>query len=101
MGLPRLRGELKASGNSRQALAGQRRAIAQRAVLALPVGEDFQILKILPTYYVAEGVSNALLKLPCFSSNVVDVSVTLGCAPVMFVGTVWLLRCRAEVAASI
>lgn len=60
-----------------------------------------QFIKILPTYYVAEGVSNALQKQGSFSSNAVDVAVTLGTALVLFVGTVWLLRRQAQVAAAI
>lgn len=60
-----------------------------------------QIIKILPTYYVADGVSNALQKQGSFSSNVIDISVTLGCALVIFTGTVWLLRRRAQVAATL
>ena len=60
-----------------------------------------QIIKILPTYYVAEGVHNALQRQGSFSSNVTDVGATLGCALVIFVGTVWLLRRQAQVAAAL
>ncbi|HLJ80935.1 MAG TPA: hypothetical protein VKT52_05565, partial [Ktedonobacterales bacterium] len=60
-----------------------------------------QIIKILPTYYLAEGVNNALQHQGSFSSNVTDISITLGCALVIFVGTVWLLRRQAQVAAAL
>ncbi len=60
-----------------------------------------QIIRFFPTYYVADGVYNALQKQGTFSSNVADVGITLGLALVIFVGTVWLLRRQAQVAASI
>ena len=60
-----------------------------------------QIIKVLPTYYVAEGVYHALNNTGNLTSNVVDVTVILGSALVLYVGTVWLLRRQAQVAAVI
>lgn len=60
-----------------------------------------QILKLLPTYYVAEGISNALNSSGSFSTNAIDIGITLGTALVIFVGTVWLLRRQAQVAAAL
>jgi ABC-2 type transport system permease protein len=60
-----------------------------------------QIIKMLPTYYLAEGIYNALNNLGTPSSNVIDISVTLGSAAVILVGTLWLLRRQAQVAAVI
>ena len=60
-----------------------------------------QIIKIFPTYYLAEGFYNALHHQGSFSSNVLDIGITLGCALLIFVGTVWLLRRQSQVAAAI
>ncbi len=60
-----------------------------------------QIIKILPTYYVADGVYNALQKQGSASGAAVDIAITLGCALVIFLVTLWLLRRQAEVAATI
>ena len=60
-----------------------------------------QIIKILPTYYVAEGVYNALNNLGSLSANIVDMTVILGTVLVIFFGTLWRLRRQAQVAAVI
>ena len=56
-----------------------------------------QIIKIFPTYYVAEGFYNALHNQGSFSSNVLDIGITLGSALLIFAGTAWLLRRQAQV----
>jgi ABC-2 type transport system permease protein len=60
-----------------------------------------QLIKVLPTYYLADGVFNALIQQGTFAGDALDVSVTLGCAVVVFLLTAWVLRRQAAVAATI
>ncbi len=60
-----------------------------------------QIIKILPTYYFADGLFNAIQKQGSFGGNVLDVSVTAGSAIVMVLLTLWVPRRQTSVAATI
>jgi ABC-2 type transport system permease protein len=61
----------------------------------------FWIAKLLPTYYIAEGVYNASQKVGSFSSNMLDIGVVLGSTIVLLVASVWVLRRQSAVAAAI
>jgi len=60
-----------------------------------------QIIKILPTYYMADGISNAMMGQGTFSSNLLDISVTLGSTIVLLMIAAWTLRRQASVVATI
>ncbi len=58
-------------------------------------------IKALPTYYIADGVSNALLNRATFDNTLLDVGVVLGSIIVLLVAASWGLHRQAAVAASI
>ena len=60
-----------------------------------------QIIKVLPSYYLADGVHNAMQNQGTFNGNVIDLSVTLGCAVLLFLVTVWVIRRQSAVLATI
>jgi ABC-2 type transport system permease protein len=60
-----------------------------------------QLIKILPSYYMSDGAFNALQKQGTFNGNVLDVGVTLGCAAITLLLTLWVLRRQSAVAATI
>lgn len=67
----------------------------------LPNNPFTPIIKILPTYYIASGVSDAVSNQSTVSSTLLNVGITLGTAIVFFVIAVWTLRRQATVAGSI
>jgi glutaredoxin len=60
-----------------------------------------QIAKVLPTYYVAEGVYNASQGLGSSASNMLDISVSLGSTIALLLVSPWLLRRQAAVLGTI
>lgn len=60
-----------------------------------------QAIKILPTYYVADGAYNALTSQSTLSGNLLDVSVIVASTIVILAIAVWILRRQAAVAAAI
>jgi ABC-2 type transport system permease protein len=60
-----------------------------------------QIVKVLPTYYMADGAYNAMQSQGSFNSNLLDISVILGSALVLVLITAWVLRRQSSVAAAI
>jgi ABC-2 type transport system permease protein len=60
-----------------------------------------QLIKILPTYYIADGAYNAIENLGSFSGNLLDISVTLGSTIILLMIAVWALRRQAAVAGTI
>jgi ABC-2 type transport system permease protein len=60
-----------------------------------------QIVKFLPTYYIADGIYNAALSQGTLKGNLVDIGVILGCTIVLLVVSTWILRRQAAVAAMI
>jgi ABC-type multidrug transport system permease subunit len=60
-----------------------------------------QIIKLIPTYYFADGVQNALQNQGLTTGVLFDLGLIAGCVLVFFVIATWLLRRQATVAASI
>jgi ABC-2 type transport system permease protein len=60
-----------------------------------------QLLKALPTYYIADGVYNALLNQGSFSSQLLDVAVVVGSMVVIALLATGLLRRQSAVAVAI
>ncbi len=60
-----------------------------------------QVIRILPTYYIADGAANALQSQFAWNTFALDFSVSLGCILVLFVVAAFLLRRQASVAAII
>jgi ABC-2 type transport system permease protein len=72
-----------------------------------PLGQLFQgnavtnVIKAVPTYYLAEGIINALGSQTTPESLALDVGVVGACILVLFVGALWLLRRQAAVVSTI
>jgi len=60
-----------------------------------------RVARLLPTYYIAEGVSNASQNLGSFGSHLLDIGVILGSIIVMLIASVWILRRQSEIEAII
>ena len=60
-----------------------------------------RIARLLPTYYIAEGVSNAAQNLGSFGSNLLDIGVVLGSTIVLLIVSAWALRRQSAVVAII
>jgi ABC-2 type transport system permease protein len=60
-----------------------------------------QIARLLPTYYLAEGVVNASQNLGSWGSNLLDIGVILGSTLVLLAISAWELRRQSAVAAII
>ncbi|HEU5374119.1 MAG TPA: ABC transporter permease [Ktedonobacteraceae bacterium] len=78
------------------------------AILAGPFGQlvlgnsSFgQVLKVLPTYYIADALYIALLNQNRLESLLLDVGVLCACIVALFMLAVWALRRQATVAAGI
>lgn len=78
------------------------------AILAGPFGQlvlgnsSFsQVLKVLPTYYIADALYIALLNQNKLGSLLLDVGVLCACIIALFMLAVWALRRQATVAAGI
>ena len=59
------------------------------------------LVKILPTYYMSDGIYNAMLDQGSFSSVLFDLGVIVGSTLALLAITVWMLRRQASVAAAI
>lgn len=64
-------------------------------------GPVLQIARLLPTYYLAEGVVNASQNLGAWSSHLVDIGVVLGSSVVLLAISAWALRRQSAVLALI
>ena len=60
-----------------------------------------QIIKVLPTYYIADGAANAILSSSTLGGTVLDAGVVLGSAVVLMLLAVWTLRRQAAVVSTI
>jgi ABC-2 type transport system permease protein len=60
-----------------------------------------QIARLLPTYYLAEGVANAIQNLGSLSTNLIDTSVILVSTLILFAISAWELRRQSAVLAII
>ncbi len=59
------------------------------------------IVKVLPTYDIADGVFNAVQNQGTPAGTVLDLSVVLGCTVLLFLVGSWFLRRQAVVASAI
>ncbi|HLZ60823.1 MAG TPA: ABC transporter permease [Ktedonosporobacter sp.] len=59
------------------------------------------LVKVLPTYYLADGVNNAIQHVGSFTSNLLDGGVILATTLVLLLVTVWILRRQTSVAGTI
>jgi hypothetical protein len=57
-----------------------------------------RVAKVLPTYYIAEGVYNASQRLGTLGSNALDTGVSLGSTIVLLAISAWVLRRQAATA---
>ena len=77
------------------------------AVFAGPLGTLFGnslllgVLHVLPTYYMADGLLNALQNQGTIGSAFLDLGVTLGCIVVCLAAAVWILHRQTAVTATI
>jgi ABC-2 type transport system permease protein len=77
------------------------------AVFAGPLGTLFGnnlllgVLQVLPTYYMAEGLLNALQNQGTIGSAFLDLGVTVGWTTVCLAAAVWLLHRQTRVTATI
>src|SRR5215469_251554 len=60
-----------------------------------------QVIRVLPTYYIAEGAANALQGQATFSGTLLDVSVVLSSIVLLFLVAVWSLRRQTAVVSTI
>lgn len=60
-----------------------------------------QLIKILPSYYMADGLYNALTNTTVFSNALLDALVILACTVILLLASVWTLRRQASVVAAI
>lgn len=67
----------------------------------LPNNPFMSVIKILPTYYIASGVSDAVSSQSTIGGTLLNVGITLGVAVLLFFYAVWTLRRQASVAATI
>ncbi len=57
------------------------------------------LIKVLPVYYLADGVNNAIQHVGSFASNLLDGSVILTTTLLLFLVSAWMLRRQTSVAA--
>lgn len=60
-----------------------------------------QAMKVLPTYYIADGVYNAMQSQATLNVHLLDISVPLASTIALILLTTWVLRRQASVAAAI
>ncbi len=77
------------------------------AVFASPLGDIFGtgliqgVLRLLPTYYMADGLLNALQNQGTIASVLLDLSVTIGGMVVCLIAAIWILHRQTSVTATI
>lgn len=60
-----------------------------------------QVVRLIPSYYLAEGVVNASQKVGSVGSNLLDISVVVGSSLIFLVVSTWALRRQSAVLAII
>ncbi len=60
-----------------------------------------QLIKILPSYYMADGIYSALVNKAVVSNALLDALVILACTVILLLASVWTLRRQASVVAAI
>lgn len=77
------------------------------AIFVGPLMQQFQgnivvqLVKIPPTYYIADGTYNALANSTVFTNALLDTIVILGCTAILLTFSVWTLRRQTAVVATI
>lgn len=64
-------------------------------------GPVFTLVRLIPTYYLAEGVVNASQNLGSFGSNLLDIGIILGSSVVFLAISAWALRRQSATLAMI
>lgn len=67
----------------------------------IPSSPITNLVKVLPSYYLADGANNAIQHVGTFSSNLLDVGVILATTLAVFLFAIWLLRRQASVKGAI
>ena len=60
-----------------------------------------QVMRIVPTYYIADGIYNAIQNQGTWGNTLLDIGVIVGCILVLLAVSIWMLRRQASVAAAI
>ncbi len=60
-----------------------------------------QLIRILPTYYIADGASNAVTNANALPATMLDISVIIGVTLVLVLLSLWTLRRQAAVVSAI
>ncbi|HEY0755575.1 MAG TPA: ABC transporter permease [Ktedonobacteraceae bacterium] len=77
------------------------------AIFSGPIGASFgsnpiiQLIKIFPTYYIADGAYNAMQGQGTLNGQFIDLGVPLAVTLVLLALTTWILRRQSSVAAAI
>lgn len=56
-----------------------------------------QVVRLLPTYYLADGVINAMQERSTAATTTLDIAVVAGSILALFIAAVWVLRRQASV----
>src|SRR5207237_7462159 len=64
-------------------------------------GSFSQVIKALPTYYLADGAGTAIQAQSTFSGTLLDIGIVLASIVVLFLVAVWSLRRQAAVVSTI
>jgi ABC-2 type transport system permease protein len=59
------------------------------------------IIKLIPTYYIADGVYNAITSAGTVGSNLLDLGVIIGCTIILIAVSSWILRRKSSVTGAI
>jgi ABC-2 type transport system permease protein len=59
-----------------------------------------QVMRIVPTYYIADGMYNAVRNQGTWGNTLLDIGVIVGCILVLLAISTWILRRQASVAAA-
>jgi ABC-2 type transport system permease protein len=60
-----------------------------------------QVMRIVPTYYIADGIYSAIQNQGTWGNTLLDIGVIVGCILVLLAISTWILRRQASVAAAI
>jgi ABC-2 type transport system permease protein len=60
-----------------------------------------QAIKVLPPYYIADGILKAMLNQATWDNILLDIVLILGCTVLLFLASIWSLRRQSAVAGAI
>lgn len=60
-----------------------------------------QAMRVLPTYYMADGILNAMMSQATPGNTLLDIVIVAGCTIVLFFAAIWTLNRQAAVAGAI